>query len=247
MTSADSTGMMDPAFFVSRTELLSWVNSFFSLSLTKVEQAASGALYCQIVDACYPGTLPMHKVNWNAKLEHEYISNYKVLQQSLARNSVQRYIDVAKLIKGKYQDNLELLQWMKRFFDTNYNHQPYDAAERRKGASITPSGPSPKARRAPAHDRRHPEPAAVRQKPAGQAKAAPSKELEDLRLKADTLEKERDFYFSKLRSIEVFAENYPDKTSDPIQNIQKILFATGEIEVKIQPDGVTVIDLETDS
>jgi RP/EB family microtubule-associated protein len=237
MANADSIGMMDPAYFVSRTELLSWVNSFFSLSLTKVEQAASGALYCQIVDACYPGTVQMHKVNWSAKHEHEFVANYKVLQQALAKKSVQKYVDVPKLIRAKYQDNLEFLQWLKRFFDMNYNHQPYDAEERRRGASMPTAAPS--ARRVTT-EARVLEPAQVRTK----VVAPSTKEVESLRLKTDTLEKERDFYFSKLRNIEVYAENYPDKDSEVIQSIQEILFATGEVEVQVDAQGVRVLALE---
>ena len=37
-----------------------------------------------------------------------------------------QHIDVQKLIKGKYMDNLEFLQWMKRFFDLNYRGQGND-------------------------------------------------------------------------------------------------------------------------
>jgi RP/EB family microtubule-associated protein len=39
-------------------------------------------------------------------------------------------------MKAKYQDNLEMLQWIKRFFDLNYNGAPYDAAGRRKGDTL---------------------------------------------------------------------------------------------------------------
>jgi hypothetical protein len=35
--SGDTIGMMEGAFFVSRGELLSWLNDFFGFSLTKVE------------------------------------------------------------------------------------------------------------------------------------------------------------------------------------------------------------------
>lgn len=247
MANADSIGMMDPAYFVSRTELLNWVNSFFSLNLTKVEQAASGAIYCQIVDACYPGSVQMHKVNWGAKHEHEYVANYKILQQAFARNGVQKHVDVPKLIKAKYQDNLEFLQWMKRFFDMNYNRQPYDAEERRRGASMPSTGTSAKApaRRATTDDRKVSTEAAhpVRSKPVATSGAS-TKELEDLRLKADTLEKERDFYFAKLRNIEIYAENHPDKESEVIQDIQKILFATGEVEIQVNADSVKVVALD---
>lgn len=39
-------------------------------------------------------------------------------------------------MRAKYQDNLEMLQWIKRYFDLNYNGAPYDAIERRKGATL---------------------------------------------------------------------------------------------------------------
>lgn len=33
-------------------------------------------------------------------------------------------------------DNLEFLQWMKRYYDINYNGEPYDALGRRKGQDM---------------------------------------------------------------------------------------------------------------
>merc|ERR1719146_618258 len=98
-----AVGMMEGAFFVSRSELLGWVNDFFDLSLTKVEQCANGAVYCQIIDACHPGTVAMKKVNWAARAEHEAIPNFKILQQAFSKVGIQRNVEVDKLIKGKYQ------------------------------------------------------------------------------------------------------------------------------------------------
>mmetsp|Transcript_66392 Transcript_66392/g.133303 ORF Transcript_66392/g.133303 Transcript_66392/m.133303 type:complete len:81 (-) Transcript_66392:8-250(-) len=80
---------MDGAFFVSRTELLGWANSAFQLSLTKVEQCSSGAVWCQVIDACHPGAVAMKKVNWAARADHESIPNYKVLQQDFDRCAIQ--------------------------------------------------------------------------------------------------------------------------------------------------------------
>jgi RP/EB family microtubule-associated protein len=131
--SGDAIGMMEGAFFVGRGELLSWANDFFALGLTKVEQCATGALYCQIIDSIYPGTVTMSKVKWGAKHDYEFVENFKVLQQAFAKNDIKRYIDVDKLIKAKYQDNLEFLQWLKKYHEINYNGEPYDALGRRKG------------------------------------------------------------------------------------------------------------------
>jgi RP/EB family microtubule-associated protein len=43
-------------------------------------------------------------------------------------------------MKCKFQDNLEFMQWVKRFWDQNFPGGAYDAALRRKGG-----GPAPKA------------------------------------------------------------------------------------------------------
>lgn len=66
----------------------------YQLGLTKVEQAATGALYCQILDAIFPGTVAISKVKWQAKHEYEFVENFKVLQQAFAKNDIKKYIDV---------------------------------------------------------------------------------------------------------------------------------------------------------
>jgi hypothetical protein len=43
-------------------------------------------------------------------------------------------VEVAKLVKGKYLDNLEFMQWMKRFYETHASGLPYDAVRRRQEA-----------------------------------------------------------------------------------------------------------------
>lgn len=45
-------------------------------------------------------------------------------------------IPIDKLIKGRFQDNFEFLQWFKKFFDANYDGREYDAAEARGGIPI---------------------------------------------------------------------------------------------------------------
>jgi RP/EB family microtubule-associated protein len=106
---ADSIGIMDQAFFVGKNIILGWINEFFDQQLTKVEQCATGAIHCQIMDAVHPGTFNFAKVKWDAKHEHEYVENYKVLQNAFDKNGVKRHIDVAKIIKCRNLDNLELV------------------------------------------------------------------------------------------------------------------------------------------
>jgi hypothetical protein len=132
----ESFGMMEGAFFVGKNEILKWVNSTLKLNLTKIEQACTGAVYCQIIDSIHNGKVKMHKVNWKAKLEHEFIANFKVLQQSFIDCNIPKNIEVAKLTKGKYQDNLEFLQWMKRYYDQKNSIVDYDPIARRNNCDL---------------------------------------------------------------------------------------------------------------
>jgi microtubule-associated protein, RP/EB family len=130
--------MMDGAYFTSRNELLTFFNTLLNLNLTKIEQTASGAVACQLTEYLFPNSIPMSRVNWAAKSSHEYVGNYKLLQKAFTKNKVQRYVDVDKLIRGKYQDNLEFCQWLKAFFDMQNGggagREGYDAvAVRAKG------------------------------------------------------------------------------------------------------------------
>lgn len=59
------------------------------------------------MDCLYPNTFPFARVKWQAKFEHEFVENYKILQNAFDKNGVKRHIDVNKLVKAKYQDNLE--------------------------------------------------------------------------------------------------------------------------------------------
>ena len=91
----------------------------------------------------------MSKVNWSAKSSHEYVANYKLLQKAFTKNKVQRFVDVDKLIRGKYQDNLEFCQWLKAFFDQQIgaacgreDYDPVAVRARGKGGKTVPSNKS---------------------------------------------------------------------------------------------------------
>ena len=78
----ESFGINDECYKVSKGVLLEWMNTDFQLSLSKLEQLGTGAVYCQIIDKIYPGTFNLSSVKWGAKNEYEYHDNYKLLNKA---------------------------------------------------------------------------------------------------------------------------------------------------------------------
>lgn len=260
MSKDTAFGMMDGTYFVGRNEILAWINDILKLDYTKIEQTASGAAHCQIMDILYPG-VPLSKVKFNALHEYEFVNNFKILQNVFDKQGIDKMIDVSKLVKAKYQDNLEFCQWMKRFFDLHNGGQEYNAPERRKYAyngdkkfqgqgSSSPAPSTTAAAPAKAVPKKT-EPAkkatTAAPKPAPKATTAAAKtstpkavakndsseelgtQITELKLAVEGLEKERDFYFGKLREVEVLCQN-SDQSLDVVQSILKILYATDETE-----------------
>jgi hypothetical protein len=58
--------------------------------------------------------VPLAKVKFNAKHEYEYVANFKILQAAFDKHGIENAIPVTRLIKCKFQDNLEFLQWLKK-------------------------------------------------------------------------------------------------------------------------------------
>lgn len=52
-----------------------------------------GAAYCQFMDLLFPGCVSLKKVKFQAKFEHEYIHNFKLLQASFKRMNVDKVRD----------------------------------------------------------------------------------------------------------------------------------------------------------
>jgi len=127
--------MLSGAYFLGRAALIEWVNNFLECHIEKVEECATGALYCNLWDALHPNTIQMSKVDFTVKQEFEYMKNWKVLQEGFQKAGVKKVIPVEKLIKAKYQDNLEFLQWMYQYAHQVYNgdcdNPQYNALERR--------------------------------------------------------------------------------------------------------------------
>ncbi|NXU18971.1 MARE3 protein, partial [Pardalotus punctatus] len=239
---------------LSRHDMLAWVNDSLQLNYTKIEQLCSGAAYCQFMDMLFPGCVHLRKVKFQAKLEHEYIHNFKVLQAAFKKMGVDKIIAVERLVKGKFQDNFEFIQWFKKFFDANYDGKEYNPLLARQGQDVAPPpnpgdhiynkpkkpigtagnvwGPLASAAPRPLHPMaRWPWPGAP---PTPCLRTAllpaclhfPLLQLMDLKLTVDGLEKERDFYFSKLRDIELICQEHENENSPIITGIISVLYAT---------------------
>jgi len=227
---------------LSRTELVQWVNDLLQVNYTKIEQLGAGGAYCQIIDSIY-GDVPMGRVKMNAKHEYEYLSNYKILQNVFKAHKIDRGVPVERLVKCKMQDNLEFVQWLKRFWDQNFATETYDAIARRKGAPVETATVAPINRSAPTSHgvvgrgagRRTP--SGIR---SGSSAAGVSQEfvnnlqtqLRESVAQMEGLEKERDFYFDKLRDIEILVQNQLEVMDGEggdgptLKEIQKILYST---------------------
>jgi len=242
-------GMMEGAYFVGRVELLSWLNNFLSVTYKKVEEVCSASAYCQIMDAIYPGKVSLQKVKFDAKTEYDFINNFNVLQEVFTKVGIDKKIDVPKLVQGKFQDNLEFLQWMKRYFDLHYNAEEntYDAVGRRahakggKGTSVK----SPTAKATSTPPKKTTTPIQTKASPPNilPKKSTPitkpstkgedsekvhelQRQLEELQTSSAALQTDRDFYLGKLQKIEVICKEKEEE--EVSQEVLKVLYATAE-------------------
>jgi len=212
------------------------------------------------LDSIY-GDIPMKRVKMNAKQEYEFVANYKIMQNVFKAKKIDKPIPVERLIKCKMQDNLEFLQWMKRFWDQNYGGQGYDAVGRRDGAvadppatiapigtsrsggHLAPSAPSRTGGRTPIGGHRAPS------TESSQVHAL-NAQLKEMGTHLEGLEKERDFYFEKLRDIEILVQQQLEvlesegKDDVTLRDIQKILYSTEE-GFEVPEGGVPVDEEET--
>lgn len=218
----------------------------------------------------------MSKVKFNASGDYAYIQNFKVLQSmcpppgiggplfaqtmfltahidTFLKHQVDKPIPVEQLVKCKMQDNLEFLQWTKKFWDLNFPDHDYDAVARRKGGALPASSGAARAAAvsSSAGTRRggttpSTGPRLATKTSAGPGNAALQAEITTLKETVSGLERERDFYFSKLRDIELLIQQAVEE--DPelekqedglVKHIQTILYSTEEgFEIPAEAEGL---------
>jgi len=67
------------------------------------------------------------------KLTKQTHTNIAICLARSRNNTLPLTLFLFRLIKGRFQDNFEFLQWFKKFFDANYDGRDYDAAGAREG------------------------------------------------------------------------------------------------------------------
>lgn len=253
----------------SRSELLSWLNDLLKLDYKKIEQCGTGAVYCQIMDSIYLD-LPMHRVKFRATAEYEYLTNFKILQSCLTKHRIEKTVPVERLVKCRFQDNLEFLQWIKSFWIQNKDESAYDAESRRKNKPLP--GINNGAVSASVTKKRSSVPTQGRSTITNSRTSITSssmnstssrkfsnekflgiqtelsqtqkkldeahKEINQYQVATKVLERERDFYFGKLRDIEILVQTTQDLCKEGVYKdesnelnkflikVQQILYAT---------------------
>lgn len=248
---------------LSRHEMLNWVNESLEADYKKVEELCSGAAYCNFIDMLYPGSIQLKKVKLRTNLEHEYIQNFKILQAAFKKVGCDKEIMINKLVKGRFQDNFEFLQWFKKFFDANYDGRSYNPSEARgrqpigSMTSATSLGATKNiGSTKPAPNRTFSKTSSsnltgnnIRKSCFESDTKKLEEKMQDLNLLNDTLARERNFYFNKLREIEVLCQNESSNDSEKEfkEQVLTILYAVedgftspggpGEYEDNLTTDG----------
>jgi len=255
---------------LSRHDMLAWVNGSLQSQIGKIEEMGTGAAYCQLMDILFPGTIPLKRVKYSSKQETDAINNFKILQSAFKKLNVDQSVEVDKLVKAKFQDNFEFLQWFKKFFDANYSGDgaflqwfkkffdanysgdgDYDPVKARGGQALGQGGPKciggggGGMARTPLRAANGSSGGGGTPRSAGSGgtvrTSTPSKtngavaakkdlqkdaEMVEMKLCLENLERERDFYFGKLRDIEVIITSSGDEKAELSQKILDVLYAT---------------------
>jgi len=238
---ADKFGMMSQAYFKGKRELLEWISSFLEMEIPKVEVLASGAHYCQLLDALYPGSVKMSKVKFGAYQEEVFVQNWKLVQNAFQKHHIQKLIPVQRLIKARFQDNLEFLQWFHQYFNASWSgsreYNPVERRKRCKGAKRVKPGlrrtksnndnikeniTGTSKRKNSVTEKSKSEMAALTNK-----NEALEKELRRIAETAKMIESERDFYFQVLVKVETMCKK-ADPNNPDIKNIMDILYESND-------------------
>ncbi|PKK17494.1 microtubule-associated protein RP/EB family member 3 [Columba livia] len=200
------------------------------------------------MDMLFPGCVHLRKVKFQAKLEHEYIHNFKGCRPLPCRCA-------ARLLPALWAP-LKAAQPRVLCLPVLPAAASWPLPPRTMGGStwaapqaginlLVPVCCQVPQRTSPTGPKNTPNPARLSNVPSSiLRKNSPAtrnggseadaqilelnQQLMDLKLTVDGLEKERDFYFSKLRDIELICQEHENENSPIIAGIISVLYATEE-------------------
>lgn len=156
----------------------------------------------------------------------------------MQRLKAQRKIDPGKLGRGKFADNMDMLQWLYGFYEENKSnsHEKYQAYQRRAEAVSKQRGGQLAPHLVPNQPRDSEASSDLQSQRVYQLRDLVSSLEQELTnqvsnykiLQEDIqqVEEERNFYFQKLRKVEDMCSEYPD--SPCVAQVMEILSATPE-------------------
>lgn len=140
---------MNPALNRSKKDIITWVQKGFGhANFKEVRQFHTGAIFAQVIDRMFPGTVRLERVTFNPANENEIVKNWNVFQGGLARNQIERGFDVPKLmLPNAVILLLEAAQWLYLAMETQERAgllPSYDPAVRLAECKLKPLAASKK-------------------------------------------------------------------------------------------------------
>jgi len=243
-------GINHPAYKVSKREILEWFNAVLNANISNVDKdVGDGAAYAQVFHAINRSCVPLKQVKFMAKSEYEYTLNYNIVQKAMKKLDINKIIPCEALMKGKPLDNIEFCQWLKHYYSNVAVMEDYDGCAEREAVD---SGVAKKSKRwAPSSGEVPPAAAkrpASRAAPAAKKAPAASKasgaratggndaalataqakiaeqveEISSVQVTVDEITKERDFYFGKLRDVEIMIQEQEAQGAAENENVQEL-------------------------
>ena len=228
---------------VGRLELLAWINEILETDYPKVEMLCDGVGYAQILDAVQPKSIQIFKLNLNPKGENDNLRNLKLIEDCLHKLKFYHKMEPAKLSKGRFSDNVEFLQWLHQYANKTKPNlsSEYNGFDRRLAIykrqhripedesnfplnilpHLIPNRPMNLEKFNTKSDLNGQRLAQLRDLVASLEQELTNQVMNYRLLQEDIsqVEEERNFYFNKLRQIELLMQNEEAETASTIMEI----------------------------
>ncbi|ADM10956.1 microtubule-binding protein BIM1 [Encephalitozoon intestinalis ATCC 50506] len=120
----------------SRRELIEWIRSL-GIEISAIEELGRGVVICRILSIIHKD-FPSNFVR-NPIGEHDYLRNMKICQEFFGLRNIKLYFPIDRLVKCKMQDNLEVAQWLAKYYFKNMGERhPREGISSRSSKAPSP-------------------------------------------------------------------------------------------------------------